>query len=1756
MQQLGLAGHISPGAFGALLDACLGSAPAVAAAAPAVAPPALAPLAPPALAPPAPPALAPPSKPPSVPAKAPACSSSSAAQAQPDPLSYFYPRLELNVTEPVLVTHISDPFRVYCQLRSFSKEIQRLPEVMDQSFEAFRGRDLQEPLPAMPGSPCAARLVDGCWYRTLLLEVYSRGGPEEQPGAVALVISVDYGKKEFVTRKNLRRLPAECFRMPVVTYPCSLKGLTDGGIGWAHSQIIQLKTMLLGKVMHAHIETYCPFEHLYYVTLYGENGLNFNSLYGLQAHCLTQSLLYDGPSDFIGELKSVDAPDMEEPGSLQGVLSRLAAAPLPNTLSSVGQNHFWTKMEFYCVEQVEVGNSVDVVVSYTENPSLFWCQLAKHSGDLRALMAKIQNDCVHSLQPYDWSSPVCLAKYPGDNKWYRALIISKESCTESAEVEYVDYGNKECVSLKDIRATKAEFLQLKAQAFRCSLYNLIQPKGQDPFIWDEKATEAFQEFVDSASRMELKCTVFASAALNNTEIFNIVDLVTPFESVCQFLTSRNLARPVQPEKSLIPSVHLLSYYYSAHNLKIGSEEVVYVTHVNSPSFFYCQLASSTDALNQLSSSIGKLNRMWQKSQASQAPGNVYLAKYNDGSWYRAIVTSAEATKEVFFVDFGNTELLKNEDLIVVPSDAYELLRLPRLAIKCCLSDVVDLPKDATVWFKKTVLDKPLKAIIVAKESDGTLIIELYDGNMQINEKLKQVFRLEGSSVVSKSVDNDVSLYRYPVRRKSNTEVMPAFMDTVKPFPDSKKSCIENLETVGSNKPRFSWGQGRVEPEKTKREVTGKSSRWIDRHESVDDRKGRGFQKTPFQKRERETDDESHRQSKANTYFVPKNISDLPQKNIKPGLKTLVYVSHINDPSDFYIQLVEDELLLDLILEKLSSSKMFESQKQQKLHTGDLISAVFADDGLWYRAVVNEEPSDELVSVQYIDYGNTGVIDICKTGQLLEECSSFPVMSIHCTLYDVKTVGFLEWTEERVQYFSQRTNEVQLIGQFVGIIEGKWEILLCDKKGNVTVDLVNSNPKDPKTLVVDTGSKTQNETVRINLLEVDLGKNRNSTSNSVATSFHWKIPKVGQTVNIFLVAAKSPGYFWCQLTDTDTLDSIERKLREVEEPEGIVADDIVNGCPCLAKQSKDGTFYRAVVINIEQSILTVIHIDYGTEALTGIEMVWKIPDELLAIPPQAFLCCPFGFNVEEGSWTEGINKAFCDVMGGHPVDVTIVDKNHGPFAVPMFVADLQPLKVNVNEQMKCHSKCSTENSGSTMPPICSPEEENNDGQGKNLEAVVFETGTNSLVSTENIDASDLLTCSNPLLSGNCCPFDAGEAFSAGLPTYQTRHRTTVETVNTEDPCSVIESLDGEVDCYVPEEKRERSHSVDSAEMQHPASSKTEVSKQDPLEAQAEAESPAEKLMQGVFDTPSMSDLGLVLSDDTKQVMKESEMLGVPSSKDTLELETDEKPLLGSEVQKRLELMLYEGLRVQKELQESPSLTDKTDDLSVEFVTHEEHPWQVDESEVPKPLLDLSAAFTLANTEGHPPFSETELQNFSCTEVPVKVCEGEENVSKMDCTEWQSLLENGSRETQMSCDVHEMHNEIGFVGEDCLSNTQLDKGVEDSGHIDTKGMTFNLTGFEIGSICMVRSGDQWHKAQILGTSAEGTKVLNLVSGNEEFFHPTDVWNGMPEVESTLTEALNNKTNTLDSLLRSGLEAEEKEITGGSDCPCGNVDESISE
>ncbi|XP_069707021.1 tudor domain-containing protein 6 [Phaenicophaeus curvirostris] len=1523
-------------------------------------------------------------------------------------LDYFYPRLQLGVREPVLVTHVYDPHRIYCQLQSLSQEIDCLSDTMRHVSDLWE----QDLLPQV-GSPYAACGRDGKWYRALLLELLA--GERDQQAA--LVIFVDYGRKEVVPRANLRHLPIECFRMPVVTYLCALQGVSDGSRGWSPLQIADLKALVLGKTVSACIKAFNSFENLYYVCLYGECGINLNQLFGVQACCLASSLWQVRQTEAPDQPKGAEFTAKEQelqPGAPSVALTHrdLPSAPVVGLRPNLGVFHdvcvshiqnpseFWLQLpehrrlfrqlrqsmwNFYshavnlhgagwqlqpgsvccasgkegacyravinrvlngsveihlmdkgntetvdqcvlkkllprfrelpslalkcglagvsplggswsetslsafreivlnkelkvhflsmqgdkymveifdqsqlgeisvskllaqrghaeyqrceipealqkslaeaehhtssparagketqintekrsgdksdlkrfdrvlnpCVAvtvgdsafeaihssknskslpaqkyeskenlpisgdvemkptssyrgQLEVGSTVNVDVSYVENPSHFWCQLSKSCCDLEVLMAEIQEYCINSSHPCTWPSSACLAQYSEDEKWYRALILSEVPSAEKVEVLYVDYGNRDLVSLTNLRSTDERFLRLEAQAFRCSLYNLIQPNGQDPLAWDEEAIQAFQEFIDtSKSHLELKCTVFALASVNNKELFNIVDLMTPFQSACQFLIKRGVARPLSPQKPLVSSIQLHSYYYSMHGIKIGSEEEVFITHVDGPWRFYCQLQRCADVLAQLTNNISCLSETITSLETLQKPGSLCLAKYSDNHWYRAVTMKTTPRIEVFFVDFGNTETIENDHLLPLPSDASDILLLPMQAIKCSLSDISDVSNEAAMWFKQTVLERQLKLIVVAKESDGKLLVELFDDNTQINAKLKEKFSLINSSGLCAHVENQTLCSRNTGWNERNETVESPLKEGFSFLEKTKYSS----EAQGGGKSRERHCKDNdvnlFQPATKGDAAAG----LLESHEIFSVKKDAlSLNKVKESSLlSVQMDTQSDIKSDAEGQCVTLNVPDPLQQKVVPALKALVYVSCIKDPLDFYVQLQSDEEQLNSILESLNNRTPTKNACGQLLQAGDIISALYSEDSLWYRAVVREKTSDNLISVQYIDYGNTSVINVDQAHRLPEDLSSIPAISIHCFLSGLKGKPSADWAEKTVLYFTKRTSEALLMCEFVEKVEDKWEVVLRDHQGIITVDLADENLASG-----ERSCSTESSDMLTASKPLPPQAQNEISSVSACKSFIWKFPEAGQAVKIYVSVVNGPEYFWSFSAEAEDMKYIEEKIEEAENLGLKSLNDckscIKSGDICLAKYSQDGRFYRAKVCSIEGGNVFVRHVDYGSEEAVSLEMVRQIPCDLLQVPNQAFPCCLSGFESSEGSWLSEAKDKFYDMTKDLLLEAAVVETWEDKACdVPLCVVKLEASGKSINEEMKPFWKANRGTGDNAFSDLENPLKENR--CSNNDMGLCLKTETTGACGLAPGESESALLCSEPFL----------------------------------------------------------------------------------------------------------------------------------------------------------------------------------------------------------------------------------------------------------------------------------------------------------------------------------------------------------------------------------------------------------------------------
>ncbi|KAM9850619.1 RING finger protein 17 [Aulostomus maculatus] len=138
--------------------------------------------------------------------------------------------------------------------------------------------------------------------------------------------------------------------------------------------------------------------------------------------------------------------------------------------------------------------------------------------------------------------------------------------------------------------------------------------------------------------------------------------------------------------------------------------------------------------------------------------------------------------------------------------------------------------------------------------------------------------------------------------------------------------------------------------------------------------------------------------------------------VYPALNTELnaVVSHINNPADFYIQLVDnmESLLLSAKLQDRYNANAVAGDDDLIVYCPVIGQACVAryEDSLWYRAQVTGHPGGRKVEVRYVDFGNTKTVSVSDLRKIKDEFFSLPAMAIHCCLADVSPLDGESWRE--------------------------------------------------------------------------------------------------------------------------------------------------------------------------------------------------------------------------------------------------------------------------------------------------------------------------------------------------------------------------------------------------------------------------------------------------------------------------------------------------------------------------------------------------------------------------------------------------------------------------------------------------------------------------------------------------------------------------------------------------------------------------
>ncbi|KAM9354820.1 tudor domain-containing 6-like [Pholidichthys leucotaenia] len=670
---------------------------------------------------------------------------------------YFCPELLTDSLEMVNVTEVIDPLNIFCKLHIFSKPINILSEQIDRYYK--ENLDFGEEQPQTCGDPCAAKGEDGRWYRSLIKQnIRSRDDVVE-------VLHVDEGKVEGVPAGDIKPLFREFMRMPVVTYHCSLNGLKEDDRQWTAEETNYLKSLLLNQTMVASFDKRIT-QDVYFVTLYTPHATCINDCFKEKAGYTPRSEPEHNsnghkepiPTSFFS--LPIDEQSMQLQSKVdknQDGLPVETWARTKNKLLSDEKNyvsdssscdvqikagsedpdplihhseHFpvdFLSEVHACDDSVSmVGSGADVGVSCIESLKI-WCRSTEKGESFKHLVQDHQNNYT-SARTQPLVESICVARNPADNMWYRAKIIP--SSTSFVQVRFIDYSHTQKVPLQDVHLVDPAFAQLNVQAFQC-LFNLKGISNSTPNLTNGTLTE-FEQFADPSDN-GLNCVVKAVTS-DEDSLPQKMSTKTASENACKILTQKCAEAYVQNPLQVMSDF----YKCSTYDIEVGGKENIWITSSENVHNFYCQLNRNSHLFDKVMTNIAEIPDLPQTSDQSPELDSICLARYSDNQWYRGQVVETSPKLKVHFVDFGDTLALNETEVSPFPTEATVARTVPVLAIPLGLFNVpAEIPQEINQWFEDHAIGNSFTIAVVEKMDEGKLIVELFDGSLNVNVKVKE-----------------------------------------------------------------------------------------------------------------------------------------------------------------------------------------------------------------------------------------------------------------------------------------------------------------------------------------------------------------------------------------------------------------------------------------------------------------------------------------------------------------------------------------------------------------------------------------------------------------------------------------------------------------------------------------------------------------------------------------------------------------------------------------------------------------------------------------------------------------------------------------------------------------------------------------------------------------------------------------------------------------------------------------------------------
>ncbi|XP_064630830.1 uncharacterized protein LOC135489410 isoform X5 [Lineus longissimus] len=469
---------------------------------------------------------------------------------------------------------------------------------------------------------------DNRYYRSVVLA---------KDGETVQVRFIDWGNDQVVDLQRVYRLKDVFMKLPYGAFECSLAGVEPVGDQWTSDAIG------------------------YFAMLTGQNKLNLKVV-EKSADLMIVEVMVGGGSSVNDMLVQ------------QGVAKRVGgSSPAPRSVIVEAEgdpSSVVIRRNQIRQYKVMAGLSVQAIVVHQGDPENFYVHIATDDfiANLQALDEKINEYVARENAAY---LPKCqemvIAQWQGS--WYRAAVVNVLD-PQQIQVHFIDYGNDDVVSVKDVRKFCSEFMT-PAMAIACSLANVKPPAGRV----NKEQVDLYKSLVPADGRFMLKviCTAESSASVELYEFEN--------PDICVNKDIAKLQAASGPARRIFPANNL-----ERRTLSLNKATAVSVASISAVDLFV-NIIDPVDWNSFMIFSAAIYEECLKLTAEDYQPvvGEVIAALF-EAVWYRAEVRGVDSDGNVgvFFFDYGNWEVVPLSATRLLPE---EMVTFPIQGIPCKLADV-------------------------------------------------------------------------------------------------------------------------------------------------------------------------------------------------------------------------------------------------------------------------------------------------------------------------------------------------------------------------------------------------------------------------------------------------------------------------------------------------------------------------------------------------------------------------------------------------------------------------------------------------------------------------------------------------------------------------------------------------------------------------------------------------------------------------------------------------------------------------------------------------------------------------------------------------------------------------------------------------------------------------------------------------------------------------------------------------------------